>query len=107
MQNRLAEHRRARTPFRESRPWVSAARVKAKIIITPKATVLDPQGKTVQSALERLGYSGIREVHVGKYIEIDIAPGHDQESIRQALDDASRRLLSNALIEDYRIEMVD
>lgn len=48
--------------------------MKAKIIITPKKAVLDPQGKTVQSALEHMGYTGVVGVHVGKYVEIDLAP---------------------------------
>ena len=49
--------------------------MKAKIIITPKKAVLDPQGKTVQTALEHMGYTGVTGVHIGKYIEIDLAPG--------------------------------
>lgn len=48
--------------------------MKAKIIITPKKAVLDPQGKTVQTALEHMGYTGVTGVHIGKYIEIDLAP---------------------------------
>lgn len=81
--------------------------MKAKIIITPRSSVPDPQGKAIQQALERMGYSGIQDVHVGKYIEIDLAPGHDRESVREALADASRRLLSNAVVEEYRIEVSD
>ena len=50
--------------------------MKAKIIITPKKAVLDPQGKTVQTALEHMGYTGVTGVHIGKYIEIDLAPGY-------------------------------
>ncbi|MBL9137895.1 MAG: phosphoribosylformylglycinamidine synthase subunit PurS [Verrucomicrobiales bacterium] len=81
--------------------------MKAKIIITPKKAVLDPQGKTVQNALEHMGYSGIQAVHVGKYIEVDLAPGSDREAARKALDQASHRFLSNPIIEDYRLEIVD
>ncbi len=80
--------------------------MKARIIITPKKAVLDPQGKTVQNALEHLGYSGIQGVHVGKYIEIDLAPGTDPEHARKALDEASHRFLSNPIIEDYQLEIV-
>jgi phosphoribosylformylglycinamidine synthase len=79
--------------------------MKAKIIITPKKAVLDPQGKTVQNALEHLGYKGIAGVHVGKYIEIDLAPGTDPATARQAIDEASHRFLSNPIIEDYKLEM--
>ena len=47
--------------------------MKAKIVITPKKAVLDPQGKTVQNALAQMGYTGVTGVHIGKYIEIDRA----------------------------------
>jgi phosphoribosylformylglycinamidine synthase len=58
--------------------------MKAKIIITPKKAVLDPQGKTVQGALEHLGYNGIRDVHIGKYIEIEL-DGDDLETAKNNL----------------------
>jgi phosphoribosylformylglycinamidine synthase PurS subunit len=79
--------------------------MKAKIIITPKKAVLDPQGKTVQNALEHMGYKGVAGVHVGKYLEIDLAPGTDQETARTALNDAAHRFLSNPVIEDFRLEI--
>ena len=81
--------------------------MKAKIVITPKKAVLDPQGKTVQNALAHMGYTGVGAVHVGKYIEIDLAPGTDKETARQAIDEASHRFLSNPIIEDYRLEIVE
>jgi phosphoribosylformylglycinamidine synthase len=79
--------------------------MKAKIVITPKRAVVDPQGKTVQSALEHMGYTGITGVHVGKYVEVDLAPGTDPEQARQSLNDACRRFLSNPVIEDFRLEI--
>ena len=78
--------------------------MKAKIIITPKKAVLDPQGKTVQSALAHMGYSGVGTVHVGKYLEIELN-GADKESARQQIDDACHKILSNPVIEDYRFEI--
>ncbi|MHB1306583.1 MAG: phosphoribosylformylglycinamidine synthase subunit PurS [Limisphaerales bacterium] len=80
--------------------------MKATIIITPKKAVLDPQGKTVQNALAHLGYEGVNAVHVGKYLEIELA-GTDREAARQAVDEACHRFLSNPVIEDYRLEIVD
>jgi phosphoribosylformylglycinamidine synthase len=77
--------------------------MKAKIIITPKKAVLDPQGKTVQNALEHLGYAGIGAVHVGKYLEIEV--NGDRETVRQQLDEACHRFLSNPVIEDYKLEL--
>ena len=81
--------------------------MKARIIITPKKAVLDPQGKTVQNALEHMGPSGITGVHVGKYIEIDLAPGTDKAAAEKSLRDAAHRFLSNPVIEDFRLELVD
>jgi len=78
--------------------------MKAKIIITPKKAVFDPQGKTVQNALEHMGYTGVESVHVGKYIEIDLADG-DPEEARKRIDEAAHRFLSNPVIEDYCLEI--
>lgn len=78
--------------------------MKAKIIITPKKAVLDPQGKTVQNALEHMGYQGVAAVHVGKYLEIELN-GADRELARTQLDEACHRFLSNPVIEDYRLEI--
>ena len=78
--------------------------MKAKIIITPKKAVVDPQGKTVQNALEQMGYQGIKAVHVGKYLEVEL-DGTDQEAARKALDEAAHKFLSNPVIEDYRLEI--
>jgi len=77
--------------------------MKAKIIITPKKAVLDPQGKTVQNALEHMGYSGIDAVHVGKYLEIEL--NGEREAVRKQLDEACHKFLSNPVIEDYRFEL--
>ncbi len=78
--------------------------MKAKIIITPKKAVLDPQGKTVQSALEHMGYKGVGAVHVGKYLEIELNRD-DKDSARRELEDACHRFLSNPVIEDYKLEV--
>jgi phosphoribosylformylglycinamidine synthase subunit PurS len=79
--------------------------MKAKIVITPKKAVVDPQGKTVQSALEHMGYKGIGAVHVGKYLEIELQG--DKETLRKQIDDACHKILSNPVIEDYKFEIVD
>ena len=77
--------------------------MKAKIIITPKRAVLDPQGKSVQNALIQMGYQGIGAVHVGKYIEIETTG--DRESVRRQIDEACQKILSNPVIEDYKFEL--
>jgi len=76
--------------------------MKAKIIITPKKAVLDPQGKTVQNALEHMGYEGVGAVHVGKYLEIELEDG-DREEAQRRLSEACHRFLSNPVIEDYQL----
>ena len=78
--------------------------MKAKIIITPKKAVLDPQGKTVRNALTQMGYPGVGAVHVGKYLEIELA-GADRETARRQIDEACHKILSNPVIEDYRFEL--
>lgn len=78
--------------------------MKARIIITPKKAVLDPQGKTVQNALAHMGYAGVGAVHVGKYLEIELANG-DRETARRQMDEACHKILSNPVIEDYRLEI--
>jgi phosphoribosylformylglycinamidine synthase len=78
--------------------------MKAKIIVTPKKAVLDPQGKTVQTALEHMGYRGVKAVHVGKYLEIELE-GTDKEAARRQLNEAAHKFLSNPVIEDYKLEI--
>ena len=78
--------------------------MKAKIVITPKKAVLDPQGKTVQNALAQMGYTGVGSVRVGKYLEIEVASA-DKEAARKQIDDACHKILSNPVIEDYRFEL--
>ncbi len=80
--------------------------MKAKIIITPKKAVLDPQGKTVQDALQHMGYRGVGAVHVGKYLEVDLS-GVDKDTARKQIDEACHKFLSNPVIEDYKLEIVD
>ena len=78
--------------------------MKAKIVITPKKAVLDPQGKTVQNALAQMGYTGIGAVHVGKYLEIELT-GADRDTAQRQVNDACHKILSNPVIEDYHFEI--
>ena len=70
--------------------------MRARVLIRPKAGILDPQGIAVERALPALGFSGVSNVHVGRLVELDV------EDVDQ-LDDMCRRLLANPLIEDYEI----
>jgi phosphoribosylformylglycinamidine synthase PurS subunit len=79
--------------------------VKAKIIVMPKAAVLDPQGNAVRDAMQHLGMPEVRGVRIGKYMEIDI-DGQNGD-LEKRLRDLCRDLLSNPVIEDYELEKVD
>ena len=70
--------------------------VRARVLVRPKAGILDPQGIVVERALPALGFSGVQNVHVGRLVELDV----EDES---QLDAMCQKLLANPLIEDYEI----
>ena len=74
--------------------------MRARVLVRPKAGILDPQGQAVERALPALGFEGVSNVHVGRLIELDV------EDPRQ-LPEMCERLLSNPLIEDYEITVPD
>ncbi len=80
--------------------------MKARVHITPRAGVLDPQGKAIAQALGRLGFSGVDEVRQGKYIEIELEET-DRDKARAAVEAMCNRLLANTVVEDYAIELGD
>ena len=81
--------------------------MKARVYVSFKATVLDPQGQTIRSALAGLGYSAITDVRQGKVFEITLAPGANGEKVRQDIDAVARDVLTNPVIEEYRVEFLD
>jgi phosphoribosylformylglycinamidine synthase subunit PurS len=78
--------------------------MKAKITITLKKGVLDPQGKAIEGALGALGFSGIENVRQGKYIELELAES-DRARAQVALKAMCEKLLANTVIENYAIEL--
>jgi phosphoribosylformylglycinamidine synthase PurS subunit len=78
--------------------------LKAKVHVTLKPGVLDPQGKAVQHSLAALGFGGVEQVRQGKYIEIDLAE-KDRARARETLDAMCRQLLANLVIENYAIDI--
>jgi phosphoribosylformylglycinamidine synthase len=78
--------------------------MKAKIHISLKSGVLDPQGKAIQSSLGALGFDGVDNVRQGKYIELDIAE-ESTPAARQQLTEMCEKLLANTVIENYTIEL--
>jgi phosphoribosylformylglycinamidine synthase subunit PurS len=74
--------------------------LKVRVLVRPKAGILDPQGEAVRSALPALGFEGVRTVHVGRLIEMELE-GADE------VDAMCRRLLANPTIEEYEWEMIE
>ncbi|QIL02078.1 phosphoribosylformylglycinamidine synthase subunit PurS [Sphingomonas sinipercae] len=74
--------------------------MKARVFVTLKPGVLDPQGKAIHHALEGLGFDGVNEVRAGKLIELDLADGTGDD----AIESMCRKLLANTVIENFRIE---
>jgi phosphoribosylformylglycinamidine synthase len=79
--------------------------VKARVHITLKSGVLDPQGKAIAQALGSLGFAGVGEVRQGKYIEIELAET-DRAMAAAAVEAMCRKLLANTVIENYAIDLV-
>ena len=77
----------------------------AKVYVTPKRGVLDPQGKAVANALQALGFAEVDDVRIGKYVEIRLGGSHDDVSAR--VRDMCEKLLANQVIEDFRFEIGD
>jgi phosphoribosylformylglycinamidine synthase subunit PurS len=78
--------------------------VKAKVYVTLKRGVLDPQGKAIRHSAGLLGYDGVRDVRQGKYFEIAFDDSAGDEAARQTIEQLARDVLSNPVIEDYRVE---
>jgi len=79
--------------------------MKARIKITLKAGVLDPQGKAIQNALASLGFTGVNDVRQGKYIEVDLAETSEARA-REQVERICRELLANTVIENYAYELM-
>ena len=97
---------RSTLPGEEFSP-AHATIMKARVIVMPKQAVLDPQGVAVRDAIHHLGLPAASEVRVGKFMEIEIdgtAPG-DRAALEARLHALCRDLLSNPVIEDYRLEL--
>ena len=79
--------------------------MKAKVYVTLKPSVLDPQGKAIHHSLESLGYNGILDVRQGKYFEIAYAEGATESETRNSVKKIAKEILTNPIIEDYRVEI--
>ena len=81
------------------------SKVIARVIVTPKPVVNDPQGLTVKQGLASLGFREVSDVRVGKYIELSLEGATEHEA-RQRVEEMCRQLLANHVIEDFRFDIV-
>jgi len=79
--------------------------MKAKIFVTLKPSVLDPQGKAIHHALDTIGFKGITEVRQGKYFEVALDNSLSAEEAAREIERIAKDVLSNPVIEDYRVEV--
>jgi phosphoribosylformylglycinamidine synthase PurS subunit len=79
---------------------------RARVIITLKKTIMDAQGQTVERALHNLGYDGVQNLRIGKFIEMEL-DGGPRDRLSTQLDEMCRALLSNPIIEDFQTEIED
>ncbi len=80
--------------------------MQARVFVSLKRTVLDAQGQTVRSALNGHGHTSIVDVRQGKFFEIEISGGASREEAEKEIDEIAREVLTNPVIEDYRVEFL-
>ena len=78
--------------------------MKAFVYVTLKKSVLDPQGKTIQGALKKLGYGSIADVRQGKYFELEITAG-DRQQVQTQVEKIAREVLTNPVIEEFKYSL--
>ena len=80
--------------------------MKAKIVVRLKEGVLDPQGEAIRRALGKMGHEGVRQVHQGKYFELEFEDSASQEEVRRRAEQIAHKVLSNPIIERFEIEEI-
>lgn len=80
--------------------------MKARVHVSLKPSVLDPQGQTISKALHSLGHNEVLDVRQGKYFDIEFDPGIDREALASKLQAISSEVLSNPVIEDFSLEVL-
>ena len=81
--------------------------MRVRVYVSLKPTVLDPQGQTICAALNSLGHKSVAGVRQGKFFDIRLAAGTDRGQAEQEMDQIAREVLSNPVIEEYRVEFLD
>ena len=80
--------------------------MKARVYVSLKSTVLDPQGQAVRAALTGLGHAAIAEVRQGKFFDLTLKDGIDREQARKDLEIIAHEVLANPVIEEYQVELL-
>ena len=81
--------------------------MKAYVYVSPKKSVLDPQGKTIHGALKKMGYKGLEEVRQGKFFEITLDGGLTRAEAESEIGRIAREVLTNPVIEEFRFTVED
>lgn len=81
--------------------------MRARVFVSLKPTVLDPQGQTIRAALSAHGHPGVTEVRQGKYFDITIAESGETATAKSEIEQIASGVLANPVIEDYRVEFLD
>jgi phosphoribosylformylglycinamidine synthase len=79
----------------------------AHVYVSLKKTVLDPQGKTIQGALNKMGYKGLESVRQGKYFELSLSGGLSREEAHSEVERIAREVLTNPVIEEFSFSLAD
>src|SRR6266404_9865474 len=79
--------------------------MKAYVYVSLKKSVLDPQGKTIQGALSKMGYKGLQDVRQGKYFEISLNGGLSKDQAQSEIERIAREVLTNPVIEEFRFSL--
>lgn len=80
--------------------------MQARVYVSLKTTVLDPQGQAIRAALAGLGHAAITDVRQGKFFDIAIADGISREQAQKDIEDIAHEVLANPVIEEYRVEIL-
>jgi phosphoribosylformylglycinamidine synthase subunit PurS len=81
--------------------------MKARVYVSFKSTVLDPQGQTIRNALNGLGHKSIADVRQGKFFDVEIDPAADRKQAASEMEQIARDVLANPVIEEYKIEFLE
>jgi phosphoribosylformylglycinamidine synthase len=81
--------------------------MKARVFVSFKSTVLDPQGQTIRNALNGLGHKSIADVRQGKFFDVEITAGAQRADVEREMNQIAQDVLANPVIEDYRVEFLE